>query len=237
MSKVAVIAGVGPGLGASLVRKFAREGYKVGMLARSADFMQELAAELEQEGHTALALPTDITDADKVKAAFAQVRQQLGPVDILINHAGNAVWKEFAELTPDDFEKSWRICAYGSFLCCQEAVGDMLESGGGTMLFTGATSSIRGRAGALAFSSAKFAVRGLTDSLARELWPKGIHVAHVLIDGWLATPAVMEQNPNSAEPMLDSDAVADAYWALAQQDRQAWTFEIEMRPYDEEFFV
>jgi len=113
----------------------------------------------------------------------------------------------------------------------------MLASGGGAMLFTGATSSIRGKAGGLAFSSAKFAVRGLAESLARELWPKGIHVAHIIIYGWLATPTVLEQNPNSDEPMLDTDAVANSDRALAQQDRKARTFEIEMRPYDEEFFV
>ena len=193
---------------------------------------------LSQTGVTALAVPTDIADPDQVERGFAEVREQLGPVDVLINHAGNAVWKDFLELTPEDFERSWRVCAYGSFLCCKEALPDMLASGNGTILFTGATSAIRGRAGALAFSSAKFAVRGLADSLARELWPKGIHVAHVIIDGVLDTPAVRAQDSSAAEgPLLDTDAVADAYWDLVQQDRKAWTLEIDVRPHNEEFFV
>ena len=177
MSKTAVISGVGSGLGAALVRKFASEGYQVGLLARSPDYIQELAEELLQEGVKALAVPTDITDPQQVIQSFARVREELGPVDVLINHAGNAAWKGFHELTPDEFELSWRVCAYGSFLCAKEVVGDMLSAGSGAILFTGATSSIRGRAGALAFSSAKFAVRGLAWALARELWPKGIHVA------------------------------------------------------------
>ena len=149
MSKTAVISGVGSGLGAALVRKFASEGYQVGLLARSPDYIQELAEELLQEGVKALAVPTDITDPQQVIRSFARVREELGPVDVLINHAGNAAWKDFHELTPDEFELSWRVCAYGSFLCAKEVVGDMLSAGSGAILFSGATSSIRGRAGAL----------------------------------------------------------------------------------------
>ena len=119
MSKTAVISGVGSGLGAALVRKFASEGYQVGLLARSPDYIQELAEELLQGGVRALALPTDITDPQQVIRSFARVREELGPVDVLINHAGNASWKDFHELTPDEFEQSWRVCAYGSFLCAQ----------------------------------------------------------------------------------------------------------------------
>ena len=112
----------------------------------------------------------------------------------------------------------------------------MVKAGSGSILFTGATSSIRGRAGAIAFSSAKFAVRGLADALARELWPRGIHVAHVIIDAVLDTPSLRESGSVEG-PVMDVDATADAYWALTQQDRKAWTFEIELRPHDEEFFV
>ena len=237
MSKTAVISGVGSGLGASLVRRFAREGYQVGMFARSPDYIQDLAAELRQSDMKALALPVDITDPQQVARGFARVREQLGPVDVLINHAGNAAWKNFLELTPEDFERSWRVCAYGSLLCCKEAAADMLSRGSGAILFTGATSSMRGRAGALAFSSAKFAVRGLAWSLARELWPEGIHVAHVIIDGVLDTPRGREGGfSDDGEPLLDIDAVAEAYWNLAQQDRGAWTFEIDLRPHNEDFF-
>ena len=237
MSKTAVISGVGSGLGAALVRKFASEGYQVGLLARSPNYIEGLAEELLQEGVKALAVPTDITDPQQVTRGFAQVREELGPVNVLINHAGNASWKGFHELTLDEFEQSWRVCAYGSFLCAREVVDDMLSVGRGTILFTGATSSIRGRAGAVAFSSAKFAVRGLAWALARELWPEGIHVAHVIIDGVLATPSVREGgHVEEGEPLLNIDAVAAAYWSLVQQDKGAWGFEIDLRPHDEGFF-
>ncbi len=237
MAKTAVISGVGSGLGAALVRKFSSEGYQVGLLARSPDYIQGLVEELLQGGAKALAVPTDITDSQQVTRSFARVREELGPVDVLINHAGNAAWKGFHELTPDEFEQSWRVCAYGSFLCAREAAGHMLSAGSGAILFTGATSAIRGRAGALAFSSAKFAVRGLAWALARELWPEGIHVAHVIIDGVLDTPMVREgRYVEEDEPLLNIDAVAAAYWSLVQQDKGAWGFEIDLRPHDEGFF-
>ena len=206
MSKTAVISGVGPGLGASLVWKFARKGYQVALVARSSDYIGKLGRELEREGLEALAVPVDITDPRQVARGFAQVRERFGPVDLLINHAGNAAWGDFLALSPEDFEGSWRVCAYGSFLCSKEAAPDMLSKGSGAILFTGATSAIRGRAGALAFSSAKFAVRGLAWSLARELWPKGIHVAHIVIDGILDTPGVRaHMELAEEEPLLDTD--------------------------------
>ena len=237
MSRTAVISGIGSGLGASLVRKFAAEGYQVALLARSPDYIQELADEVRQKGQTALPLPTDITSQEQVAQSFAQVRDQLGPVDLMINHAGNAAWKEFLALTPEDFEQSWRVCAYGSMLCSQEAAADMVSRGSGTILFTGATSAIRGRAGATAFSSAKFAVRGLAWSLARELWPRGIPVAHIISDGVLDTPDLHTSGHSEKdEPLLNTDAVAQAYSDLVQQDRGAWCFEIDLRPHDEGFF-
>ena len=237
MNKTAVISGVGAGLGASLARKFAREGYQVALLARSADYLEALAAEIQTTGATAKGFPTDIGDPQKVGDSFAQIREQFGKVDILVNHAGNAAWGNFSELKPVDFERSWRICAFGSFLCCQQAVPDMVSSGNGTILFTGATSAVRGRAGALAFSSAKFAVRGLAWSLAREVGPKGIHVAHIIIDGILDTPTVRsDMSPDAEEPLLNTDAVADVYWSLVEQHKSTWTFELDLRPHNEDFF-
>lgn len=237
MNKTAVISGVGAGLGASLARKFAREGYQVALLARSADYLEALAAEIQTTGATAKGFPTDIGDPQKVGDSFAQIREQFGKVDILVNHAGNAAWGNFSELKPVDFERSWRICAFGSFLCCQQAVPDMVSSGNGTILFTGATSAVRGRAGALAFSSAKFAVRGLAWSLAREVGPKGIHVAHIIIDGILDTPNLRsDMSPDAEEPLLNTDAVADVYWSLVEQHKSTWTFELDLRPHNEDFF-
>jgi NAD(P)-dependent dehydrogenase (short-subunit alcohol dehydrogenase family) len=184
-----------------------------------------------------LPVQADITDSEQVSRAFEKVSDNFGPVDILINHASYAAWKGLLDLSPEQFEQPWRVTVYGAFLCAREAVPDMLKSGGGAILFTGATSGIRGRVGALAFSSAKFGVRGMADSLAREYWPQGIHVAHIVIDGIIDTPQVREHyRPDESEPLLDPDAIAASYWSLTRQDRSAWTFELEVRPHDEEFF-
>ncbi|MEW6752381.1 MAG: SDR family NAD(P)-dependent oxidoreductase [Candidatus Latescibacterota bacterium] len=238
MPRTAVIAGVGPGLGASLARRFAQEGCRVGLLARSAGYLQQLASEVQAAGQRALAVPTDLTDEEQVQRGFGLVREQLGPVDILVNHASEAPWKGLLEVSPREFEQAWRVTTYGAFLCCRAAVGDMVPRQQGVILFTGATSSVRGRAGAVAFSSAKFALRGLADSLARELWPQGIHVAHVVIDGVIDTPAVRQLlHPAPDEPLLDPDAIAQTYWALVEQKPGAWTFEVDVRPPREAFFV
>lgn len=235
--EVAVIAGVGPGLGAALARKFAREGCAVALLARSADFLNDLTNELRQSGARALAVPTDLTDAEAVAKAFALVRREFGPISILINHVGSGVWGGFNELTAEGFRSTWERCALAAFLCCKQVVPDMLAHGRGSILFTGATSSIRGRNGAPAFSSAKFAVRGLADSLARELWPQGIHVAHILVDGVIDTAAVRaELAAGTSEPLLNPEDMAETYWALTRQKPGAWTFELELRPPGEAFF-
>jgi NAD(P)-dependent dehydrogenase (short-subunit alcohol dehydrogenase family) len=232
--RVAIVAGVGPGLGAALVRKLATEDCSVGMFARSPEFIGKLAAEI---GRNALAIPTDVSNAKKVAAAFHKVRQQLGPVEILIANASGSVGEGLMETSPEQFERSWRTGVCGAFLCAREAVLDMLECRAGAIIFTGATSSVRGRGGAVAFSSAKFAVRGLAQSLAVELWPKGIHVAHVIIDGVIDTPNVRKRHKASAkEPLLTPEAIAEAYWNLIQQDRSAWSLEIDLRPNKEAFF-
>jgi len=232
--RMAIVAGVGPGLGAALVRKLVAEGCRVGMFARSADFIGKLAAEI---GTDALAVPTDISDAKQVAAGFRKMRRQLGPVEILIAHASGSVGEGIMKTTPAQFEQSWRIAVMGAFLCAREAVPDMLKRQRGAILFTGATSSVRGRGGAVAFSSAKFAMRGLAESLAVELWPRGIHVAHVVIDGVIDTPKVRRRyKPSAREPLLKPEAIADSYWNLIQQDRSAWSLEIDLRPEREAFF-
>ena len=238
MTHTAVVTGVGSGLGASLVRKLVKEGHRVGMFARSGDYLRRLEVELNTKEKVAIGISTDISDRAQVQRGFQQIREQFGPIDLLINHAGNAAWKEFVTLTPEDFEQSWRVCAYGSFLCSQEAVTDMMSRQRGTILFSGATSSIRGRKGALAFSSAKFAVRGLAESLARELWPHKIHVAHVIIDGAIDTANLRKQeSPTSTDPLLNPDEMAEAYWSLIQQPPNAWSMELDLRPFNEDFFT
>jgi NAD(P)-dependent dehydrogenase (short-subunit alcohol dehydrogenase family) len=243
--RLAIIAGVGPGLGAALVRKLVQEGYQVGMFARSPGLIGELADEL---GPNTLAVPTDVSNAKEVARGFRKVRQQMGSVEILIAHASGSVGEGLLKTTPDQFEQSWRTAVFGAFLCAREAVPDMLGlatgrvrpiggRGVGAIIFTGATSSVRGRGGAVAFSSAKFAVRGLAQSLAVELWPKGIHVAHVVIDGVIDTPKVRRTYKSSdKEPLLKPEAIADSYWNLIQQERSAWSLEIDLRPNKEAFF-
>ena len=232
--RVAIVAGVGPGLGAALVRKLAQEGCRVGMFARSPQFIGKLAAEL---GPRVLAVSTDISDPKQVSAGFRRVREKLGAVEILIQHASDSIGTGLLKTTPDEFERSWRVAVLGAFLCAREAVPEMLKRRTGTIIFTGATSSVRGRGGAVAFSSEKFAVRGLAQSLAVELWPKGIHVAHVIIDGVIDTPKVRRTyKPSAKEPLLQPQAVADSYWNLIQQDRTAWSLEIDLRPGREAFF-
>ena len=232
--RVAIVAGVGPGLGAALVRKLAKEGCQVGMFARSPEFIDKLAAEV---GTDAFAIPTDVSDPKQVAAGFRKVRQQLGPIEILIGHASGSLGGHLKKTSPDQFEQSWRVAVLGAFLCAREAVSDMLKNERGAIIFTGATSSVRGRGGAVAFSSAKFAVRGLAQSLAVELWPKGIHVAHVIIDGVIDTPNVRRRyKPSAKEPLLQPEAIADAYWDLIEQDRSAWSLEIDLRPHKEAFF-
>ncbi|MFC4552968.1 MULTISPECIES: SDR family NAD(P)-dependent oxidoreductase [Halorussus] len=233
MAPTAVIAGVGPGLGESIARTFADEGCEVGLFARSGDYVSDLADDLPTD---AVGVETDVSDPDDVKRGFERVRDELGPVDVLVNHASGGAWEGLRNLSAEEFEQAWRVGGYGAFLCAKEAVPDMLDGDGGTVIFTGATSAIRGREGALGFSSAKFAARGMAESMARELGPEGIHVAHVVIDGQILTPSARESNPDrDEETFLDPDEIAENYWHLVEQDRSAWTLELDLRPHTERF--
>ena len=232
MTRTAVVAGVGPGLGESLARRFLAEGCRVGLFARSEEYLNDLAAEL---GDEALAVPTDVTDPEAVAAGFEAVREAFGPVDVLVNHASAASWEGTLDVSHESFERALATGPKAALYCSQEAVPDMLDGGGGTVLFTGATTSKRGREGAVGFSAAKFACRGMAESMARELGPQGIHVAHVVIDGGILTPGVREGGGVDEEQFLDPDAVAESYWRLVEQDRSAWTLELDLRPHVEAF--
>ncbi len=232
-NRVALVTGVGPGLGAAIARRFARGGYKVGLVARRRDFIDDLARELSEGGSEAFGVAADVSDPAQVKLAVEQIRTALGPIGVLIHNASDSSGDGLLGTTPGDFEQSWRIATLGGFVAAQETVPDMLRASGGAILFTGATSSVRG-GGWLAFSSAKFALRGLAQSLARELWPKGVHVAHLVIDGIIAAP---NEQSSTDEPLLDPAQMAETYWFLAHQERTAWTLELDLRPHGEQFFV
>jgi NAD(P)-dependent dehydrogenase (short-subunit alcohol dehydrogenase family) len=235
--EVAVVAGVGPGLGASLARRFAKAGCRIALLARTSEVIEALANELHGQGSKALAVPADVSQPDQVAAAFRSIQEQLGPVDLLINNASASgpFGQPFIEVAVDSFTQSWRVGVLGAFLCSQAVVPDMLKKGSGCILFTGATSSVRGAA--ITFSSAKFALRGLAQGLARELWPKGIHIAHAVVDGVIRERELEPgEGDQAGEPLIDPTAIAEVYWDLAKQDRSAWTLELDLRPHREKFF-
>ncbi len=218
MSQTAVIAGVGPGLGASLARTFAAHGCQVALFARSAEYLTELAESLPEPGE-GLAVPTDLTDVDQIHDGFATVREQFGAVDILINHASFAAWKGLLDIELAEFEKAWQVAGRGAFVCSREAVKDMQTTGGGTVIFTGATSSVRSLGESIGFTAGKFAARGMAMDIAQEFGPEGIHVAHVVIDGQIDGPTVREQYPDrDPETFINPDQMAETYWHLVEQD-------------------
>ena len=231
--RVAVIVGIGPGLGAALVRRFARE-YRVAMVARSADYLNKLSGEIRAGGGHAAGYPADVGVAEQVAAAFDKIRRELGAPEILIYNAGTGPFGSLAEVSPEQFENCWRINAFGAFLGAKQVVGDMVARGRGVVLFTGATAGVKAGARSAAFGPAKFALRGLAQSMARDLGPKGVHVAHINIDGVIDIPG--RGFPGlKPEDMLKPDAIAETYWHLAHQDRSAWTMELEVRPFKEKF--
>jgi short-subunit dehydrogenase len=233
MPQTAVIAGVGPGLGASVADRFAEEGLDLALLARTEPALETLAEQLRTEfGVAVTTVPTDLSSMAAIDDAFEVIGRELGSVDVLVNHASGGAWKGIRDLEPVELEYALRVGPLAGLRCSQHAVEDMVAGDGGTVIFTGATSSVRGNDGAAAFSAAKFAVRGLAESMARDLGPEGIHVAHVVIDGQILPPT---QADRDAEEYLDPDAIADTYWHLVEQDRSAWSLEVDVRPHVEEF--
>ena len=218
MTRTAVIAGVGPGLGESLARTFATEGCRVALFARSTDYIEDLANDLPEPGE-GLAVPTDLADVDAIREGFDKVRDAFGPVNVLVNHASAASWKGLMDSSVEEFEAAWTVNGRGAFVCSQEAVGDMLESDGGTVLFTGATSAVRSLGGTIGFTAAKFAARGMAMDIAQEYGPEGVHVAHVVIDGQIDTPSARDRLPDrDPDTLLDPDEMAETYWHLVERD-------------------
>lgn len=235
-SPVAVVTGVGPGLGGALVRRFARGGYAVAMMARSRDFIDQLGAELKADGAHTVAVTADMGIVDQVNSAFATVRKEVGAVDVLLYNAGSAAWGNVTEISAEQFEEAWRVNALGAFASAKAVVPDMIARASGTILFTGATAGVKAGPRSAAFGPAKFAMRGLAQSLARDLGPRGIHVAWINVDGVIDIPRIRARMPSlKDEDLLKPDAIAETYWHLAHQDRSAWTMELEVRPFKEKF--
>jgi NAD(P)-dependent dehydrogenase (short-subunit alcohol dehydrogenase family) len=233
--RVAFLTGAGPGLGASLARRFAKE-YAVAVNARNESFVKSLGDEIRASGGTALEVPGDVGDRDQVAGMFRSIRERLGPPDVLLYNAGSGAFGTVTEITPEQFEASWRVNAFGAFLCAAECTPDMISRGRGVMLFTGATAGVKAGPRSVAFGPAKFAMRGLAQSLARDLGPKGIHVAWINVDGSIDIPGARGLKPSLQDSdFLKPDAVAETYWHLAHQDRSAWTMELEVRPFKEKF--
>ena len=241
----AVVIGVGAerGLGAALCRRFATAGHHVLVAGRTPEKIDQVARAIASSGGSAEAITTDVTSESDVMRLFDRA-MALGagfdPADLVVYNAGNNRRLDFRELTAETFEEFWRIGCFGGFLAGREAARRFMPLGRGTLIFTGASASLRGRPGYAHFAAAKAGLRAIAQSMAREYGPKGIHVAHVVIDGGIAGDRLLSRVPSLAEErgpdgLLAIDAIAEAYWQIHRQHRSAWTHEIDLRPYKEPF--
>jgi NAD(P)-dependent dehydrogenase (short-subunit alcohol dehydrogenase family) len=227
---VCVVVGVGPGNGAAIARRFAGSGHAVALIARTAAFAESLSRTLPDAKFYAC----DVTSESDVDAAFGRVREELGDPEVLVYNAGSGVWGDVESITPAAFESAWRVNAYGTLLAAHQVIPAMRRRGRGAIIVIGATASRRGVPRTAAFAPAKAAQRSLAESMARHLWPAGIHVALVIVDGVVdleRTRKAMPDKPDSFFVQPD-DVAATAHW-LSQQPRSAWAFEVEARPFGE----
>lgn len=232
---IAVVVGVGPGLGAALARRFA-QAYRVAIVARKQSYLDELTAEIRAAGGQVMAVAADVADPKQIPGTFAQIRGAWGPPEVLLYNAAMRPFGRLMETKASTFENTWRVCAYGAFLCAQEVVPAMLAAGQGVILFTGATAGVKPFASSAAFGPAKFAMRGLGQVMARDLGPQGIHVAWINVDGPIDMPFIRKLRPDAKEEdLLKPSAIAETFWHVAHQDRSAWTQELDVRPFKEKF--
>ena len=227
--ETALIVGAGEGLSASLARLFAREGMRIALAARQT---QKLAALCSEVGARAFAC--DASDPEQVTRLFADVERQIGAPDVVVYNASARARGPLVDLVPAEVERALAVGAFGGFLVARQAVRRMLPKAHGAVLFTGASASVKGYAQSAPFAMAKFALRGLAQSMAREFSPQGIHVAHFVIDGGIRNPGRTEP-PDKPDSMLDPDAIAATYLHVLRQPRSAWTWEVELRPWLEKF--
>ena len=237
-AKVALVIGAGDALGGAIARRFAREGFVAVGVRRQQDKLTALVEAIEAEGGKAFGFGCDARKEEEVIALFDRIEAEIGQVEVCVFNIGANVRFSISDTTARVYFKVWEMGCFAGFLTGREAARRMEPRGRGTILFTGATASVRGREGFSAFSGAKHALRALAQSMARELGPKGIHVAHTLIDGPIDTQWIAENFPESYarkahDGILNPDHIADNYWHLHTQPRDSWTHELDLRPWSE----
>jgi NAD(P)-dependent dehydrogenase (short-subunit alcohol dehydrogenase family) len=238
--KAVLVVGAGDATGAAVARRFAREGYAVCVTRRTADKVTALAESIRAADGIAHGFASDARVEADITSLFERIERDIAPLDVVVFNIGGNVRFGITETTERVYRKVWEMGALAGFLVGREAARVMLPRGHGTILFTGATASLRGSAGFCAFSGAKHALRSLAQSMARELGPQGLHVAHVIVDGAIDTQFIAENFPQryalkDQDGILNPDAIAENYWQLHLQHRSAWTHELDLRPWLEKF--
>jgi len=237
-SKVALVIGAGEATGGAIARRFAREGYTACVTRRTAGKLAPLVAQIEAAGGKARAFGSDARREEQVVELVQAIEREVGPIEVCVFNVGGNVRFPIRETTARVYTKVWEMAALAGFLVGREAAKVMVPRARGTILYTGATASLRGGKGFAAFAGAKHALRALAQSMARELGPEGIHVAHVVVDGAIDTPFIRDTFPEryklkAQDGILDPEAIAENYWRLHCQPRSAWTHELDLRPWME----
>lgn len=236
--KAVLVIGAGDATGGAIARRFAREGYVACVTRRSAEKLGPLLAQIRAEGGEAHGFGSDARKEEEMIELVARIEREIAPIEVAVFNIGANVRFGITETSARVYYKVWEMACFAGFLMGREVAKVMLPRGRGSILFTGATASLRGREGFAAFAGAKHALRALAQSMARELWPKGIHVAHPIIDGAIDTAWIRENFPQryalkEREGIVDPDQIAELYWQIHQQPRNAWTHEPELRPWIE----
>lgn len=236
--KAILVIGAGDATGGAIARRFAREGYIACVTRRTADKLQPLVAQIRADGGEAHAFGSDARKEDAMVSLVETIERDIAPIEVAVFNIGANVRFGITETTARVYQKVWEMACFSGFLMGREAAKVMLPRGHGTIIFTGATASVRGREGFAAFAGAKHALRALAQSMARELWPKNIHVAHTVIDGSIDTEWISTNFPESyakkdRQGILSPESIAEAYWQIHRQPRDAWSHETELRPWME----
>jgi len=237
-SRAILVVGAGDATGGAIARRFAREGYIACVNRRTVDKLEPLLQQIRADGGQAHGFGCDARKEDEMVALVEGIEREIAPIEVAVFNIGANVRFPIAETTARVYFKVWEMACFAGFLTGREVAKAMLPRGRGTILFTGATASLRGREGFAAFAGAKHGLRALAQSMARELWPRGIHVAHPVVDGAIDTEFIRTQFPEryaqrDRQGILDPEHIADAYWQIHQQPRDAWTHETELRPWIE----